>query len=269
MERSRAYDALGACFETLNDDCDYAAWEQFLADCLAPYAFSEGIDIGCGNGYFTRAMEKRGYRMTGYDVSLPMLNRAKELSAKERLSSEYVLGDMATLCVRRKADFALAINDCVNYLPPEKCKTAFKRVASCLRKGGAFLFDVSSEYKLREKVANTILADDRDDMTYLCFTALKGNAVELDVTLFLREADGRFAVQPLAAPAEHAAKKGLPRFLLVLLAHVVTVKQSAGALSHFRQLRIRGIVQLPRNHSVIFALLHFFQLLCHFIQPIQ
>lgn len=192
MERSRAYDALGACFETLNDDCDYAAWEQFLADYLAPYAFSEGIDIGCGNGYFTRAMEKRGYRMTGYDVSLPMLNRAKELSAKERLSSEYVLGDMATLCVRRKADFALAINDCVNYLPPEKCKTAFKRVASCLRKGGAFLFDVSSEYKLREKVANTILADDRDDMTYLCFTALKGNAVELDVTLFLREADGRF-----------------------------------------------------------------------------
>ena len=38
-----------------------------------------------------------------------------------------------------------------------------------------------------------MFADDRDDVTYLCFSKLFGDRVELDVTIFEKERDGRFA----------------------------------------------------------------------------
>lgn len=189
--KAQAYEKLGNWFELLNDDCDYAAWEAFLLRLLAPYSFHEGIDIGCGNGYFTRAFEKKGYRMTGYDISLSMLNRAKELSVKERLKSEYVLSDLLSLKVRGKVDFALAVNDCINYIPADKLALAFKRVASCLKKGGVFLFDVSSPYKLIEKVPG-VSFDDREDITYLSSNAWKGDRVEMEITLFLKGEDGKY-----------------------------------------------------------------------------
>ncbi|MBO5525349.1 MAG: class I SAM-dependent methyltransferase [Clostridia bacterium] len=190
----KAYESLGAWFEILNDDCGYAAWEEYLKNLLAPYSFCEGIDVGCGNGYFTRAFEQSGYRMTGYDISLPMLNRAKELSAKHRLKSEYILGDILTLKVKSRVDFALAINDCLNYIPPQKLTIAMKRVCSCLKKGGVFLFDISSQYKLTEKVPG-VSVDDRENVTYLSFNRLEGDHVNMEVTLFVKEKDGSYSRQ--------------------------------------------------------------------------
>lgn len=186
-----AYDSLGAWFEILNDDCGYAAWEEFLKSLLAPYSFSAGIDVGCGNGYFTRSFEKAGYQMTGYDISLPMLNRAKELSAKQHLKSEYVLGDILSLKVKNRADFALAINDCINYIPQKKVKTAFSKIASSLKKGGVFIFDVSSEYKLTQKVPG-VSVDDRENVTYLSFNRLEIDHVTMEVSLFVKEKDGAY-----------------------------------------------------------------------------
>ena len=86
-------------------------------------------------------------------------------------------------------DFILSANDCINYLPPAKLLSSFRAISKCLKKGGIFWFDVSSEYKLRQKVANNMFGDDRDDVTYLEFNSLKEDRVETDVTLFVREGE--------------------------------------------------------------------------------
>ena len=88
MEHS--YSALGRWFEYFNDDCGYEQWSQYLINKLKPFgAGSRGIDIGCGNGYFTRALTKAGYSMLGIDVSPEMLTRAQELSLKEGAKAEF------------------------------------------------------------------------------------------------------------------------------------------------------------------------------------
>ena len=92
-----------------------------------------------------------------------------------------------------KFDFATAVNDCVNYIPKEKLKKAFGNVRSALNKKGIFLFDISSPRKFREKIANTVCADDREDVVYLSFNTLAGDRVTMDVTLFVRYGDGAFS----------------------------------------------------------------------------
>ena len=193
MQKEVAYTNLADWFEYLNDDCDYENWSQYLIMKLQRYPLQTGLDVGCGGGWFTRAFQRQGYEMTGMDVSSQMLNFAQSTALKTGVRSTYVLGDITTKKPQKKYCFVTAINDCVNYIPKNKLDREIKNVASGLKKGGVFLFDISSPKKYKEKLFGTVSADDRDDVTYLAFNRLDGDVVTIDVTLFTKQKDGLFA----------------------------------------------------------------------------
>ena len=192
MKQTVAYANLAQWFEYLNDDCDYENWSQYLILKLKEYPLSSGLDIGCGGGWFTRAFTKAGYQMTGLDISPQMLDFAQNTSLKQGVRAEYILGDIASTKLPCRYDFATAINDCINYIPKNKLNSALKNIAKALKEGGIFLFDISSKRKFDTKIANTVSADDREDITYLSFNKVDGDKVTMDVTLFARRDDGAF-----------------------------------------------------------------------------
>lgn len=189
----QAYDSLAEWFEYLNDDCDYPSWSQYFIDGLRKFKCGDrGLEIGCGSGAFTRALVKAGYRMDGADQSVPMLTKATELAREEGLAIDFMQADALTFSVPHQYDFILSPNDCYNYIPQHNLQRAFRRAYRALKRGGVFWFDISSAYKLREKIANNIFADDREDVTYLSFNTLKDACVEMDVTIFARQDNGLF-----------------------------------------------------------------------------
>jgi len=195
MIKGKAYSALGGVFEYLNNDCGYEQWSQYLIKKLQSFGVfsgASGIDMGCGNGYFTRALKKAGYEVCGADISAEALSSAVELSRKEGLKIQYISGDIVTFKSALKVNFVTAVNDCVNYIEPEKLLAAFKRVYANLKKGGVFIFDISSEKKLREKVGKNVFADDKDEATCLWFTEPDGDKIIFDVTVFKRRRDGLY-----------------------------------------------------------------------------
>ena len=188
-----SYSTLGNWFEYLNKDCDYASWSQYLIKRLAKFnADPSGVDIGCGNGYFTRALYKAGYDVRGIDISPQMLNVAKRRAAEEGVPCEFLLGDITKLKLTGKVHFAVAINDCLNYVPPSKLKSAFAKVYSCLNRGGLFHFDISSEYKIRHILADNMFGEDGDDISYMWFNTPEEDGVTMELTFFVRGSDGRY-----------------------------------------------------------------------------
>ena len=188
-----SYSALGRWFEYLNDDCGYEQWSQYLIKRLSMPQGATGVDIGCGNGYFTRALKKAGYEVIGVDISPEMLSRAQELSLKEGVRAEFLLGDITKLKLSAKRDFAVAVNDCLNYVKKSDLKSAFSRVHSCLKKGGKFIFDISSAEKLKNTLGNNLFSEDREEITYIWFNTLKEDSVVMDLTFFERGRDGKYA----------------------------------------------------------------------------
>lgn len=191
MQSKTAYSTLADWFEYLNDDCDYENWSQYLIMKLRPYSFNKGVDLGCGSGAFTRLFQKAGYEMVGVDSSEAMLTKAESIPASGKRIRYYLAGVSSFSCVE-KFDFATAINDVINYIPKNKLVPTFKNVAKLLKKDGIFLFDVSSKKKFEEKIANTVSVDDREDITYLSFNTLENDVATLDVSLFIRQADGTY-----------------------------------------------------------------------------
>ncbi len=195
-EFSGAYSALGSVFEYLNDDCGYEKWSQYLIERLRALGVAAGecgADVGCGNGYFTRALYKAGYDVCGVDISAEMLNRAVELARGEGIGARFILQNIISLNLDYKCGFITAVNDCINYVPKNKLCAAFKRVYANLKKGGVFIFDISSERKLKEVIGSNVFCEDREGLTYLWFNTLGEDKVDMDITVFKLERDGRYS----------------------------------------------------------------------------
>lgn len=191
---NESYSALGSWFEYLNKDCDYYSWSQYLIKGLCDIkSGSRGVDIGCGNGYFTRALNKAGYDVCGVDISPSMLSVAKTKAAAEGVRCEFLLGDITKLKLTGKVDFAVAINDCLNYVSPDKLKSAFSHVYSSLKKGGKFLFDISSSNKLRNIIGENMFGEDGEDISYMWFNKQTPDGVIMDLTFFVKGKDGRYS----------------------------------------------------------------------------
>ncbi len=138
MRAGNPYSALGGVFEYLNKDCGYEQWSQYLISkltaCGVPQG-ARGLDAGCGNGYFTRALVRAGYFVTGMDVSPEMLSCAVDAARKEGLSAQFVSGDIRKFRLNGKADFIMAVNDCLNYVEGGNFQKLSYRLAQTLKRG--------------------------------------------------------------------------------------------------------------------------------------
>lgn len=189
-----AYSAIGGIFERLNKNCGYFEWSQYLIKTLkCEGAGLKGVDIGCGNGYFTRALEKEGYDMLGMDSSPEMLSEAVNIARKEGIRAQFVQGDIKKLALGFKADFIVAVNDVINYIPRHELEKTFKKIHANLKKGGILVFDISSEHKLRTVLGNNLFCEDEEDYSLIWFNTLFDDRVEMNLTLYSSIGGGAYS----------------------------------------------------------------------------
>lgn len=100
------------------------------------------LDIGCGTGRHAIELTKRGYRVTGVDLSAPMLARAAEKASAEGLDIDLRLHDARALPFRMEFDAAVML--CEGGFPlmetDEMNYEILKGAAAALRPGGTFIF---------------------------------------------------------------------------------------------------------------------------------
>ena len=73
------------------------------------------IDVGCGTGRHAIELSKRGYSVTGIDLSEAQLRRAREKAEKENLKVEFLRHDAR--CLPFEAQFDAAIMLCEGAFP--------------------------------------------------------------------------------------------------------------------------------------------------------
>ncbi|MCU0373058.1 MAG: class I SAM-dependent methyltransferase [Ignavibacteria bacterium] len=100
------------------------------------------LDIGCGTGRHSIELAKRGYNVTGIDLSDSMLNNAREKAAVQNLKIDFRKADARTLTFSEEFDlvimiceggFSLMETDEMNF---EILRSAY----NSLKQGGKFIF---------------------------------------------------------------------------------------------------------------------------------
>jgi SAM-dependent methyltransferase len=106
------------------------------------------VELGCGGGAFAEKLAAAGFDVLGYDLSPPMIARARRRVPRGRFEVRSLWSAPIPACVA-----VAAIGECVNYLFDNVSTKAnlgrlFRRIHRALRPGGVFLFDAAAPGRL-------------------------------------------------------------------------------------------------------------------------
>jgi len=100
------------------------------------------IDIGCGTGRHSIELTKRGYLVTGIDLSESQLKKAREKAEREKLRIEFLKHDARDLPFEKQFDAAIML--CEGGFPlmetDEMNFKILKNVAKSLKSSAKFIF---------------------------------------------------------------------------------------------------------------------------------
>lgn len=162
-----AYTVFAEVYESYMADTPYEEWCGYLAGLLTEYGIKNGLvaELGCGTGSMTRLLAKQGYDMIGIDNSEEMLAAAKKNSAEGIL---YLLQDMREFELYGTVKAIVSVCDSMNYiLSEEELLKVFTLVNNYLDRGGIFIFDMNTQYKYQEILADNTFAENREDSSFI------------------------------------------------------------------------------------------------------
>ena len=191
------YQAFAELYDELMNDVDYESWADYYTRLLSIYGIRNGkiCECACGTGGLTIPLHRRGFQMTGVDISREMLWEAAQKSRKLGIAMPFVQQDMKALNLHRPMDAVLATCDGVNYLLTEEDLLSFFRAAHrAIKPGGALVFDVSTPYKLKNVLCSGLMAEDRENITYMWQNSWneRQRTVSLDLVFFVREKENQY-----------------------------------------------------------------------------
>jgi ubiquinone/menaquinone biosynthesis C-methylase UbiE len=120
---------------TGKDHCRYYMNNPGMFRMLGNIRGKQVLDLGCGEGYNTRIMARRGAKVTGIDFSEKMIEFARDQEKKDRLGIRYNICNATNLEIFKNDSFDvvasfMSIQDIKNY------KRALKEINWVLKENG-------------------------------------------------------------------------------------------------------------------------------------
>jgi len=205
-----AYQDFAYVYDELMDATPYEEWCQRIDGLIQKYGVSKPernaedvldseknlvVDLGCGTGTLTELLYNKGYDMIGIDNAEEMLNIAMEKRAESGAEILYLLQDMRELELYSTVGTVVSVCDSVNYiLEEEELLETFTLVNNYLYPGGIFIFDFNTDYKYREIIGDTTIAENREDCSFIWENYYDEESCinEYDLTIFVQEEEDIF-----------------------------------------------------------------------------
>src|SRR5699024_5476591 len=118
------------------------------------------LDLGCGTGEITIRLAKKGYDISGVDLSADMLSQAATKSIEEQIDVTWVHQDIRQLEGFTKLDLCISYCDVVNYITDkEDIKIVFQKVYESQREKGLFILDVYSLQYVQHEITDQTISE--------------------------------------------------------------------------------------------------------------
>lgn len=100
------------------------------------------LDAGCGEGYNTRILARKGAKMTGIDISQKFIRLARQAEIKNPLGIRYEVASFTNLSVFEDKSFDVAVSFMALMDSPDFDR-ATQEIFRVLRQGGNLIFSIT------------------------------------------------------------------------------------------------------------------------------
>lgn len=142
---------------------------DFLLEELALPPGAAILDVGCGTGRHALELARRGYAVTGLDLSAAMLARARAASAAAGVSVEWVQADATRFALPARYDAAICLCEGAFGLlgqgddPLEQPLSILRNISRCLKPQALFVLTALSATNMIRRCQNQDVAAGRFD----------------------------------------------------------------------------------------------------------
>jgi SAM-dependent methyltransferase len=115
---------------------------DFLEKALDAKPGTRLLEVACGHGRHAIELARRGYRLTGIDISSECLAMAERDAAEAGVEADWRRGDMRALELEADSfDGAYCFGNAFGYLSPLEVPTFLSRLAAALRTGARLVIE--------------------------------------------------------------------------------------------------------------------------------
>ncbi|HLT24465.1 MAG TPA: class I SAM-dependent methyltransferase [Ignavibacteria bacterium] len=114
------------------------------------------LDIACGAGRHSLELARRGYKVTGFDLSSYLINEARKLCSKapeKDLHVDFLINDMRNFNFNEKFDLAVNLFTSFGYFEEDKENfSVIKNASDSIKKGAWFVLDFINKEHIIENI---------------------------------------------------------------------------------------------------------------------
>ncbi len=127
------------------------------------------LDVGCGSGRHCIELTRRGFGMTGLDLSSEMLARAQDAADKAGVNVEWILADATNFSFSSKYDAAICLCEgafgllCRQDDPIEQPLAILRNISRSLKSQATAVFTVLNATAMLRRYQNKDVAEGRFD----------------------------------------------------------------------------------------------------------
>jgi len=132
------------------DDTDAHFFIDNLLAALQPAKTEEILDLACGRGRHAKYLNKKGYRVTGYDLSAENITFARK---KKIANLHFEVRDMRSDMGTSRFDWVFNLFTSFGYFDDNADnQLAMNCIAQCLKPGGKLVMDFMNVHKVERRL---------------------------------------------------------------------------------------------------------------------
>ncbi|MGN1481575.1 class I SAM-dependent DNA methyltransferase [Porcipelethomonas sp.] len=191
MKPNKSYGIFAEYYDILTQNIDYRKRAEYFNTLIKQSGGKQCgllLDLACGTGSLSEAMDDLGYDVIAVDSSPEMLGIAMDKKFESGKNIQYVCQDMRELDLYGGVDITICALDSLNHLDNfDDLKTVFSKVFTFTNPEGLFIFDINTEFKHKTILGEHTFIYDTDEVYCVWQNSCENSKVKIDLDFFVPE----------------------------------------------------------------------------------
>lgn len=187
------YEDFSYIYDKLSFDIDYEGYAKNILNLVDKYNIKREnmLELAAGSGMLTHYFFDEFKNIDALDISPDMLNVFAEKYDNDNVNLIYY--DMVEFENPDKYDLIVILLDSINYVTdPKELQKLFDNCYKNLKDNGLLVFDINSEYKMKEVFGSNCYVYEYEDIFYTWDNFYEDDLIDMHLNFFVENKDGSY-----------------------------------------------------------------------------